>query len=81
MVPSDFDVKHNFNLFGLYELPIFRKRRLSGTLLGGFQVSGILTFHSGFPFTPVVARSGNTLGKRSDFWTVSSDRIFRWRGK
>ncbi|MBA3784640.1 MAG: TonB-dependent receptor [Acidobacteria bacterium] len=57
--PSDFDVTHNFNLFGLYDLPFFRKRDdLAGTFLGGFQISGILTWHTGFPFTPVVANQG-----------------------
>ena len=53
--PSDFDVKHNFNLFGLYDLPFFRKSDgLAKTFLGGFQVSGIMTFHTGFPYTPVL---------------------------
>ncbi|MDQ3322539.1 MAG: TonB-dependent receptor [Acidobacteriota bacterium] len=57
--PSDFDVTHNFNLFGLYELPFFSKRDdLLKTFLGGFQVSGILTYHTGFPFTPVVGGPG-----------------------
>ena len=57
--PSDFDVKHNFNLFGLYELPFYRKSEgLAKTFLGGFQISGILTYHTGFPFTPVVAGPG-----------------------
>lgn len=57
--PSDFDVTHNFNLFGLYDLPFFRNRDdLAGTFLGGFQISGILTWHTGFPFTPVVANQG-----------------------
>ena len=57
--PSDFDVRHNFNLFGLWDLPIFRKREdLVGTLLGGFQVSGIASWHTGFPWTPVVSGPG-----------------------
>lgn len=57
--PSDFDVKHNFNLFGVYDLPFFQKRNdILKTLLGGFQISGILTYHTGFPFTPVVAGPG-----------------------
>ncbi|MCY7374540.1 MAG: TonB-dependent receptor [Pyrinomonadaceae bacterium] len=57
--PSDFDVTHNFNLFGLYELPFFQKREdFVKTLLGGFQISGILTYHTGFPFTPVVGGPG-----------------------
>ncbi len=67
--PSDFDVRHNFNLFGLYELPFFNKRDdLLKTFLGGFQISGILTYHTGFPFTPVVtgpgirSASGQTFG-------------------
>jgi len=57
--PSDFDVKHNFNLYGLYELPFFRNsKNLAGTFLNGFQISGILTYHTGFPFTPVVSGPG-----------------------
>lgn len=53
--PSDFDVRHSFNLSGLYELPIFRHRRdLVGKLLGGFQLTGILSANSGFPFTPKI---------------------------
>jgi Carboxypeptidase regulatory-like domain/TonB dependent receptor len=51
--PSDFDVRHSFNLSGIYELPLFRNRRDAlGKLLGGFQLTGILTANSGFPFTP-----------------------------
>jgi len=57
--PSDFDVKHNFNLFGLWDLPIFRNRDdLVGTFLGGWQINGIVTWHTGFPYTPVVANQG-----------------------
>ena len=57
--PSDFDVTHNFNLFGLYELPFFNKRDdFVKTALGGFQISGILTYHTGFPFTPVIGGPG-----------------------
>ena len=57
--PSDFDVTHNFNLFGLYELPFFKKSNgLAKTFLGGFEISGILTYHTGFPFTPVVGGPG-----------------------
>jgi hypothetical protein len=53
--PSDFDVRHSFNLSGLYELPLFRNRRDAiGKLLGGFQISGIVTANSGFPFTPKI---------------------------
>lgn len=56
--PSDFDVKHYFNLSGLYELPFYRNRHDAlGKLLGGFQLTGILTANSGFPFTPKIFES------------------------
>ncbi|HEU4767081.1 MAG TPA: hypothetical protein VFS77_06890, partial [Pyrinomonadaceae bacterium] len=61
--PSDFDVTHFFNLSGLYELPFFRQRRdFVGALLGGFEVSGIVTARTGFPFTPVVGGCTSTPG-------------------
>ncbi len=66
--PSDFDVKHNFNLFGLYDLPFFRKSDgLAKTFLGGFQLSGILTYHTGFPFTPVVGGPGIRSASGAEF--------------
>lgn len=51
--PSDFDVRHNIVVAGIYELPFFRNNK-NGVLyktLGGFEISGILTKHTGFPFT------------------------------
>jgi hypothetical protein len=61
--PSDYDVRHNFVASGLWELPIFRHRNDAvGSLLGGWQVSGILTAHTGFPWTPVVGQCISTRG-------------------
>lgn len=51
--PSDFDVRHNFNVSGLWDLPFFRGRKdVAGKILGGWQLDGILTYHTGFPWTP-----------------------------
>lgn len=56
--PSDFDVRHTFNLSGLYELPFFRHRRDTlAKVLGGFQLTGIVTANTGFPFTPKLSDS------------------------
>jgi hypothetical protein len=45
---SDFDVRHIFIMSYLYELPFFRDQaRLSGKLLGGWQISGITQFQTG----------------------------------
>ena len=53
--PSDFDVRHSLNVSWLYELPFYRNRHDAvGKILGGFQLTGILSTNSGFPFTPKI---------------------------
>ncbi|HXG92550.1 MAG TPA: TonB-dependent receptor [Blastocatellia bacterium] len=53
--PSDFDVRHAFKAAAVWELPIFRNRSDPvGRLAGGWELSGIITASSGFPWTPVV---------------------------
>ena len=53
--PSDFDVRHNLVISGLYRVPFFKDGKgLLGALLGGFELNGIFSYHSGFPFTPLV---------------------------
>ncbi|MBC7898506.1 MAG: TonB-dependent receptor [Saprospiraceae bacterium] len=51
--PSDFDVRHSFAIAGVYELPFFRdnKAGLMYKLLGGIEINGIVTSHTGYPFT------------------------------
>jgi hypothetical protein len=52
--PSDFDANHHVVVYGTWDLPIFRGRNDGvGRLLGGWTVSGIFSFHSGFPWTAV----------------------------
>ncbi|HZI61190.1 MAG TPA: TonB-dependent receptor [Pyrinomonadaceae bacterium] len=61
--PSDFDVRHFFNLSALYELPFFRRRNdFVGKVFGGFEVTSIVTARTGFPFTPVVGGCTSTPG-------------------
>lgn len=51
--PSDFDVRHNLVVSGLWDLPFLRNRRdFIGKALGGWQINGILSAHTGFPWTP-----------------------------
>jgi hypothetical protein len=53
--PSDFDVRHAFKAYGVWNPPIFRDGKgIAGKLAGGWELSGILTASSGFPWTPVV---------------------------
>lgn len=53
--PSDFDVRHSTNVSFLWEVPFFsRPSSWTGKLLGGWQISGIFTHHTGFPWTPKI---------------------------
>ncbi|HEX8773926.1 MAG TPA: TonB-dependent receptor [Pyrinomonadaceae bacterium] len=53
--PSDYDVRHSLTASGLWDLPFFRTRKDAvGKILGGWQINGILTYHTGFPWTPVI---------------------------
>jgi len=49
--PSIFDRTHNFSANFIYTLPVFRdaSSRMTRSLLGGWQVSGIVTIESGIP--------------------------------
>lgn len=52
--PSDYDATHNFRVYSVLDLPIFRTRKdFLGKVVGGWELNGIYQFHSGFPWTPV----------------------------
>ncbi|HMJ07631.1 MAG TPA: TonB-dependent receptor, partial [Pyrinomonadaceae bacterium] len=56
--PSDYDVRHYWVISGLWDLPFFRKGNgWTEKLLGGWQINGIWTYHTGFPWTPKVGSS------------------------
>src|SRR5262249_21314957 len=55
---SDFDVRHVFRGFAIWDVPVGRGRRflsqssgLLNALVGGWQINGILDASSGFPFS------------------------------
>ena len=55
---SDFDTKHQINANWVYEAPVGRGRRFGGgmgkiadALIGGWSLSGIVHWTSGFPFS------------------------------
>ena len=56
--PSDFDVRHSFIMAGTWELPFGRGPMFddngltTASLLGGWQISSIVTYNTGFPWTP-----------------------------
>ncbi|BDC52565.1 hypothetical protein F183_A48800 [Bryobacterales bacterium F-183] len=51
---STYDRPHRFVVNGVWELPFLREQKGAvGAVLGGWQVSGFLTFQSGSPFSPL----------------------------
>ena len=67
-----FDVKHNFNASWLYEIPTAAafSHGVANQVLGGWQLNGIWTIHTGLPF---VVQQGNTLNTFNS--PVRPDRI------
>jgi hypothetical protein len=67
-----FDVKHNFVISWLYEIPTGHAftHGVGKQVLGGWQVNGIWTIHSGLPF---VVQQGNTLNTFNS--PVRPDRV------
>jgi hypothetical protein len=59
--PSDFDVRHVFNLSYSYDLPFLRRNRW----LGGWQVLGITNLLSGRPYT-LYSGTDNPAGSNSN---------------
>jgi hypothetical protein len=51
---SDFDINHSFKLFGVWQPVIFKgDHNWAEKVVGGWSLSGILTLHSGYGWTPV----------------------------
>lgn len=63
--PASYDRTHNFQSYGVCEVPFGKGQRwlnkgIGSVLLGGFEVSGVLSLMSGTPFY-VVQGNGNNL--------------------
>ena len=58
---NNFDVRHNFNLSALYELPIGKGKRFDlgetgNVLIGGWEIGGIINARSGIPVEISIVR-------------------------
>lgn len=69
--PADYDVTHNAKLFGTYSPKLFPNNRLLEGIFGGLQISGIMQYHTGFPWTPVYSNTGcNVVYVGSNYCTL-----------
>ena len=71
---SDFNLKHNFNGYWVVDLPFGKGRRFLGSAnrladaaLGGWEITGAVRWHSGFPFGP-----GNGFNFPTNFFLTAS---------
>jgi hypothetical protein len=58
---SDYNVTNAFKLFGLYQPIFFRGNSLLEKIVGGWSISGIWNWHSGFPWTVFTSTQGGSL--------------------
>jgi hypothetical protein len=58
--PAGYDQMHNFSTDWVYDLPKATNNRFLGVLLNGWELTSILTIHSGMPFT--IYANGNLEG-------------------
>jgi hypothetical protein len=64
---SAFDARHRFVLSALYELPFFKSSTgMTRSVLGNWQINGILTWQTGFPFTVLDTSDPNQDGQPTD---------------
>ena len=53
--PSDYDARHRITVSGLWTISgTHGDQHILNVLTNGWQINGIYTFHTGFPWTPVV---------------------------
>jgi hypothetical protein len=73
--PCDYDATNNFVANAIYDLPVGRDRafgknlnKVADAFIGGWQASGILMLHTGFPLTITAADASGTgsRGARAD---------------
>jgi hypothetical protein len=76
---SDFDVRQNFVLNADWELPILRGRHdFAGTVLGGWTMSGIMSKHSGFPYSALIGTCDLNADRNGDGYCP--DEPFTYNG-
>ena len=61
---SNFDQRHLLNISSIYDLPFFQAGMLH-KILGGWQISGLMTYQSGTPFSVVNGGYGPGVGNGS----------------
>jgi hypothetical protein len=74
---SDFDVRQNFVLDGIWEIPFYRGRHgFLGNALGGWSISGIMSKHTGFPYTALIGSCNTSQDRNGDGYCPDMPSIY-----
>jgi hypothetical protein len=74
--PCDFDLRHNFVTSIVYESPKLGSRAMT-ELLGHWQLGTLVTYHTGFPYTPTAGVDNSLTGVGQDRPNVAGDPYVR----
>jgi hypothetical protein len=69
---SDFDIKETFKLFGTWQPVLVPRGNSWAGWANGFALSGIMTFHSGYGWTPYFDQPHNFYCNECDQWGAPS---------
>ena len=71
---ADFDVRHLVKLYGTWSPRIFQANDWKGKVFGGWELSGIMNWHTGFPWTPLYSNTGcNVVYANSGYCNLRPD--------
>jgi len=59
--PSDYNVNRAFKIYALWQPRLFHGNNVFEKIAGGWTISGIFNYHSGFPWSPTVNVVGGSL--------------------
>jgi outer membrane receptor protein involved in Fe transport len=78
--PSDYDTRHRFTAAGVWTIPGTKGgNQIVKVLTNGWQINGIFTMHTGFPFTPVTYNQASN-PYVSNAATISPTRPYQYFG-
>ena len=79
--PSEFDARHILVFNYLYDLPFFKDRsKLTGKVLGGWQISGVTQFQTGLPCGVAEAKDYAGVGLDSNFGCGTNGQYYTVNG-
>jgi hypothetical protein len=72
--PSDYDLRHRVTATGVWDLPKYHNGNgFLGQVLSGWQINGVMTYHTGYPWTPVTHKL-NSIAAVSSAATINPTR-------